>query len=544
MKGLSKINLVFVLVLTGISSGCVTVGLQETYEDVKQIVSSGIEAITPSTSENRIEPEVSLTNEEPSPIFSASNQVEYRQEANNLTPKTQENRMTAYSANKRGDYISAFKIYKNLAEEGDAESQYQLSNMYDQGRGIGKNSAEMTRWLQNSAKQGYAEAQVKLGWLYNNGSNVPKDQKIAVSWYRKAAEQGNDKAQVFLAQNIASGSGVSQDYVEAFFWFSLSAEQGNKYALIRFNEAVNLLTTNQISELTERIKSWRQKKQQAEISSKEEAAIRVQQQTFPITPLKVNYIKGVSQPNDIAVIIGNANYMKQGQDIPNVTPAYADAVSFRRYVIEVLGVSEDNIIFLKDATQKDLVSTFGSEANYMGRLFRYIAEGKSRVFVFYSGHGAPDDEGTSFLVPTDAEASLINLNGYSLKTLYQNLSKLSAKSVTVVLEACFSGSSEAGTVITNASPINLNAKDTSIPSNITVIAAGAANQIASWEKDKSHGLFTKYFLKGMSGEADNDNDRKVSWVELKDYLAKTVTRSAMRNYGRVQTPQIIVGSGG
>ena len=532
------------LVISGMSSGCETVGLQETYEDVKQIFSSGIEAITPSTSENKIEPEEAHSNEEPSPNLSGSNQVDFQQEANNLTPQTYGNRLSADSANKRGDYISAFKIYKNLAVKGDAESQYQLSNMYDQGRGVGKNSTEMTRWLKKSAKQGYAEAQVKLGWLYDNGSIVPKDPKLAIGWFRKAAEQGNDKAQVFLAQNLASGRGVSQNYVEAFFWFSLSAEQGNEYALIRFNEAVNLLTINQISELTERIKSWREKKQQSEVSSMEEAVIRSQQHTFPTTPLKVSYSKGAPQLNDIAVIIGNANYTKQGRDIPNVTPAYADAISFRRYVIEVLGISEDNIIFLKDATQKDLVSTFGSEINFKGRLFRYLAEGRSRVFVFYSGHGAPDDEGASYLVPTDAEASLINLNGYSLRTLYRNLSRLPAKSVTVVLEACFSGSSEAGTVITNASPIILKAKNINIPSNITVIAAGSANQIASWEKDKSYGLFTKYFLMGMSGEADNNKDRNVSLPELESYLSKTVTRSAMRNYGREQTPQIVIGTGG
>ena len=41
-----------------------------------------------------------------------------------------------------------------------------------------------------------------------------------------------------------------------------------------------------------------------------------------------------------------------------------------------------------------------------------------------------------------------------------------------------------------------------VPQNITVISAGAANQIASWEKDEKHSLFTKYFLKGMSGEGD------------------------------------------
>ena len=260
-------------------------------------------------------------------------------------------------------------------------------------------------------------------------------------------------------------------------------------------------------------------------------------------PIKPQFLISPPQPNDIAVIIGNANYAN-GKDIPNVVPAYADAEGIKNYVTQALGIAEDNIIFLKDATQTDLIGTFGNKDSHKGRLFRYLTPNKSRVFVFYSGHGAPGDQGTNFLVPTDAEASLIDLNGYSLKTLYQNLSKLPAKSVTVVLEACFSGTSDAGTVISNASPVYLKAKDTGIPSNITVIAAGAANQIASWETDKSHGLFTKYFLKGMSGEADNDNDQQVSWVELKDYFEKTVTRSAMRNYGREQTPQIVVGTGG
>lgn len=48
----------------------------------------------------------------------------------------------------------------------------------------------------------------------------------------------------------------------------------------------------------------------------------------------------------------------------------------------------------------------------------------------------------------------------------------------------------------------------------------------------------------MSGEADENNDREVSWAELKGYLAKTVTRFAMRYYGRDQTAQIVVGKGG
>jgi len=265
---------------------------------------------------------------------------------------------------------------------------------------------------------------------------------------------------------------------------------------------------------------------------------------FPLVPVAVSFHKADPAPDDVAVIIGNANY-ENGKDIPDVTPAYADAAGIKKYVIQSLGVREENIIFLKDASQAGMISTFGSKDNPKGQLFNYVKAGKSRVFVYYSGHGAPGGaDGDSYIVPTDAQASQIELNGYPLKTLYRNLSWIPARSVTVVLEACFSGASQSGTVVSNASPIYLKTKETSVPGNVTVIAAGAANQIASWEKDKSSGLFTKYFLKGMSGEADakpyGNGDGKVGYDELGRYFKETLTYYARRYYGREQIPQLFV----
>ena len=77
-----------------------------------------------------------------------------------------------------------------------------------------------------------------------------------------------------------------------------------------------------------------------------------------------------------------------------------------------------------------------------------------------------------------------------------------------------------------------------VPKNVKVISAGAADQMASWEKDESKSLFTKYFLKAMSGEGDTNKDGKVSDAELKDYLSDTMTYYARRYYGRDQKVQI------
>ena len=268
---------------------------------------------------------------------------------------------------------------------------------------------------------------------------------------------------------------------------------------------------------------------------------------FPTKPIYLNFKKAKPRRDDIAIIIANADYKKLGKDIPNVTPAYADAEGIRQYAIDGLGIREDNVILLKDATSAKMERVFGNERSYKGQLYRMLEPGESRVFVYYSGHGAPGGSvGEGYLVPSDSDASSIDLNGYPLATLYKNLGELPTKSTTVVLEACFSGLSESGTVISNASPVFLKARDTHIPPKITVIAAGAANQIASWEKDKSHSLFTKFFLKGMSGEADvkpyGNGDKSVSWNELKHYLKKTVTRLARRYYGRDQTAQIMIGN--
>jgi hypothetical protein len=277
------------------------------------------------------------------------------------------------------------------------------------------------------------------------------------------------------------------------------------------------------------------------------AAIPSTAQTrFPTTPVAVRFKRVAPRPDDIAVIIGNADYSKHGNDLPNVVPAYADAEGFKRYAMQALGVREGNIIDLRDASQADLISVFGARNQFKGRLFNWVKPGRSNVIVYYAGHGAPaGDDGTPYLVPVDANPATIELNGFPLEVLYANLGKVSAKSITVVLEACFSGAAEGGAVISNASPVYLKAKTPHVPGNVTVIAAGGAREMASWEKDKSHSLFTKYYLLGKSGAADatpfGNRDGSVGYGELERYLEETMTYYARRYYGRDQTAQFVIG---
>ena len=225
----------------------------------------------------------------------------------------------------------------------------------------------------------------------------------------------------------------------------------------------------------------------------------------------------------VAVIIGNKGY--RNADVPQVSFAHNDADAIRRYVTGVLGFRERNIIDLRDATQTEIEATFGNERSHKGELWRLIREGKSDVVVFYSGHGTAGlKDGLGYLLPVDAAPANAEINGFPLRVLYANLSKLDARSVLVLLDACFSGFSHAGTLVPAGSGIMVTPKvEAPPPSGLTVLTAAGAREIASWDEEARLGLFTRYFLEGVDGAADRklyggDEDGTVTAVEVKSYL--------------------------
>lgn len=245
----------------------------------------------------------------------------------------------------------------------------------------------------------------------------------------------------------------------------------------------------------------------------------------------------------IAVIIGNRDYAKAGKDVPDIDYAGRDAEAINQYATTSLGFRPGNIIRLDNATQADLIATFGSESNPHGKLMDWVKPGESEVFVYYSGHGAPSlSSGKGYLLPVDADPAKIELNGYGLDLLYANLAEIKAKSTTVVIDACFSGSSGGGAVIKSASSIALETTASPAPQGATVLTASAGSEIASWDKEQGHGLFTRSFLEGVGGRADRapigNSDQRITLEELGRYLRDEVTYHARRLYGREQHPQI------
>ena len=264
------------------------------------------------------------------------------------------------------------------------------------------------------------------------------------------------------------------------------------------------------------------------------------QPKIPATAAAPARRRSAGNPDAVAVIIGNRSY---GGRVPEVEFAHNDANAMQHYAVEVFGVSPQNVIALRDAKLAEMEAVLGNPRSYQGKLWRWVRPEESDVLVFYSGHGMPGmKDGRRYLLPVDGNPDAPELTGYALEVLYANLEKLHARSVTVFLDACFSGESPRGPLTRKASGIRVVSKQEPIAS-VTVLSAASRDQMASWDEESSHGLFTKHLLDGLSGAADSkrygEPDGRITLDEIKSYLDREMTYAARRQYGRMQEATVI-----
>ncbi len=168
------------------------------------------------------------------------------------------------AAYKRGDYATAIRELRPLAEQGNAKAQSNLGFMYIKGLGVAQDDAEAVKWYRRAAERGVAQAQYTLGFMYSEGRAVPQDYAEAMKWFRKAAEQGYAKAQYTLGVIYGNGEGVPQDDAHAYMWFKLAASRlrpgvGRDIAVKNRDIAAMRMTPAQISEAEKLAREWRPK---------------------------------------------------------------------------------------------------------------------------------------------------------------------------------------------------------------------------------------------------------------------------------------------
>ncbi len=129
------------------------------------------------------------------------------------------------------DYESAITMFKQAAELGNAEGQYELGKCYFEGKGVPCDENQAFSWWKLSAEQGHMFAQYRLG------TEIPEDlednEKVieGVKWLEMAAKQGYAEAQWQLGCFYATEWLSVYDPLMAVEWMKAAAAQGHAEAI-------------------------------------------------------------------------------------------------------------------------------------------------------------------------------------------------------------------------------------------------------------------------------------------------------------------------
>lgn len=249
--------------------------------------------------------------------------------------------------------------------------------------------------------------------------------------------------------------------------------------------------------------------------------------------------------NAVAIVIGAE---KNSYGVAPAPYAARDAEVMAKYFKTSLGVQDVRLLTNEEVTGNALSDIFDLRFGY---LKNDVKPGETDVFVYYSGHGMPDvsDNGTPdvYLFPYDARKELVKDRGYSLNKLYADLNNLNAKSVTVILDACFSGSSRQTASYQSENISNAKAVRITMPElsnrpwdtnpNFRLFTSSSGEQTSLGYDQAQSGLFTYFLAVGLQGEADSNDDGVIMIEELVTYVTENVSREAKNIRGGAQTPE-------
>ena len=227
-----------------------------------------------------------------------------------------------------------------------------------------------------------------------------------------------------------------------------------------------------------------------------------------------------------AVVVGVENY----QSLPSAEFANRDAHAVKAH-LRALGYPAPNIVMLTDAQ-----ATGTAIRSYVESWLPRNVKEDSKVFFYFSGHGAPDTESKqAYLVPWDGDSQFLTDTGYPVKRLYQKLNELKAKQVVVAMDSCFSGAGGHSVLAKGARPLmtRVDVGNSDDMGKVVVLAAAGAEEITGSEEGQGHGLFTYYMLKSLNASAG-----KHTVGEIYGYL-KPKVEGAARQSNRGQTPQML-----
>lgn len=240
---------------------------------------------------------------------------------------------------------------------------------------------------------------------------------------------------------------------------------------------------------------------------------------------------GLKRLNTCVVIIANEDYYNK--DIPKVDYAKRDGEIFREYCRKMFGVPDEQIHFCCDAP----MGIMKKEVDYLHRRCS-TDPGKVDVIFYYAGHGLPNPtESRSYLLPYDGENGDFS-TCYDLEHLYAQFDDMKARTVTVFLDACFSGRRRGDGMISAGLFVHKKEADVKAKGNTVVFSAASSDEAALPFDEQGHGMFTYHLLKILQDTRGN-----ISLEELGQRLTHDVSIKVLNLKNKSQTPNVRAADG-
>lgn len=436
----------------------------------------------------------------------------------------------------RQDHHKAVACYEKAVKMGHARSMLMLSDCYFFAKGVPHNYQKAFDLVEQAYNQTDNEvkpiAAGQLGYFYFEGYGCKQNFEKARKYYEEAIVMGNYYGYYGIAFIYAYGEGVKPDLNKALYNIdkAINTVGSDSYARARYlagkGEIYSIFGKREEAlsiwyELVGKYSDFliNQCIPQFEISG-EKFLSYIFKELYGFSNEEIPY----SSSNSIVLIIGNENY----QNVVQVPYAINDSFEFYLNCKYRLGIGNEQIHYCNDASLGQL----RKEITWLKQKISAL-EGKAKVIVYYAGHGVPDEQSqTAFILPVDGIGSNTR-TGYSLSKLYSELSSLPAEQITVLLDACFSGTKRDGSMLASARGVAIKVKEEKPLGNTVVLSASQGDETAYPYTEKQHGLFTYFLLEKL-----RDTKGNVTLEELSNYIISNVKKISIVNNGKLQTPTV------
>lgn len=301
-----------------------------------------------------------------------------------------------YVAYDRADYKTALKIWLPAAEEGDADAQNTVGEIFEQGLGTEPNYEVAALWYRKAAEQGHKGALFNLGTLYETGKGVEQDRLTALNLYRQAW-------------------GVSDD------------------DLVRKSDATQAL----VVQAQENIKAREAERRAAEIAVAaaevrgeargRAAANEAIVEEMAMSPAEEISVAGRNFGRYYALVIGNADY--------DLLSDLATPVSDAERLANVLETRYGfKVKLLPNSDDASLLRA-------MNKLNEELDE-NDNLLIYYSGHGNRRESGAyevGYWLPVNAEPAPNDTFWVPTEQVSGHLARLKARRIIVVADSSFAG---------------------------------------------------------------------------------------------------------